>query len=167
MKELELDVWWLLAQQDLVRPVWSLDFDDIVSLLVAITALIGLFVWRKSRTESRSDSHNVEETVDDSVLGRFQELLERITRLELDLAETKISLQKALLELKELRKLEEYLQAKLHEKDAEIIKLRDEKSNNEREIRGLKAALARAEERIAHLEKACRDAGIDGEILGS
>lgn len=170
-----MTVLWFLAQtNDLVRPVVSLDFDDIVSLLVAIAAILtAVGIKRsvtKSKSESKAETHAVSEVVDDSVLAQFKELYEKITALELSLdrtnktlAETQDQLKEALRELGELRKLEEYLQARLHEKDTEILKLRDEKSNNEREIKGLTLALSRAEARIDHLELVCRNAGINGD----
>lgn len=159
----------LLAQvaedPDLIRPFFSFDFDDILSLTIAATALIALFVTKRSstRTTTATASHAVEEVVDDSVLGRFQELLDRITKLEVDLAAAKKDLAEALREIKELRRLEEYLQAKLHEKDAEVRKLEKSRAQNLAEIRRLKQALEEARGRIKHLEEVCHRAGLNGD----
>ena len=91
------------------------------------------------RTITKNSSHEVIETVDDSVLGRFEELFERIGRLERDLADAKEDLAQALFEIKELRRLEEYLQGKLHDRDKELAEARD---------------------RILWLEKIIKDAGV-------
>lgn len=153
----------LLAQQDLIRPFVSLDIDDIISLLGVAAVIVGYFVVKKTATRSdeKIKAHEVTEVVDGSVLGRFAELMERITALEKDLAETRVDLRLALDQIGELRKLEEYLQAKLHEKDAEIRALHSERTEMLAEHDKLRAMLDEANERICHLEDVCRSAGLN------
>lgn len=134
---------------DLIRPVVSLDWDDIASFVVAFSALVAVFIGKRTTNTNKE----LTETVDSDVLSRFEELFSRITMLEKDLAAAKIGLDTAQQEIKELHKLEEYLQAKLHEKDAQVAKLTTQRIKNEAEIKSLRASLVTANERIRHLEK--------------
>ena len=84
-----------------------------VAAVVTASAALAKVFWP---SKSHNASHSVSEVVDDSVLGRFEELFERIGTLETDLAEAKRDLAMALVEIRELHKLEEYLQAHLHER---------------------------------------------------
>jgi chromosome segregation ATPase len=109
---------------------------DVGPYVAASVAIGGAFVTK--RTITKNQTHEVIETVDDSVLGRFEELFERIGKLEKSLDAAKEDLAKALFEIGELRRLEEYLQGKLHDRDKE---------------------LAEARERILWLEQIIKDAG--------
>lgn len=156
------------AQQgdpDLIRPFFSFDFDDILSLVVATTALVALFVTKRSRSDTHTDTkaHEVSEVVDDSVLGQFKELFDRISNLETELATTKVDLARALAEIEKMRKLEEYLQAKLHEKDQEVRKLEAGRAKRDADIKRLRSELEAARKRIKHLEEVCHRAGLNGE----
>ena len=129
-----------------------MDWLAAASLTTAAAALLKVF-WP---SKSHNASHSVSEVVDDSVLGRFEELFDRIGILEIDLAEAKRDLAMALVEIRELRKLEEYLQARLHEKDAEVRSLRANKFRNEEQIKALRADLKAAQDRIAQLERSAQ-----------
>jgi chromosome segregation ATPase len=156
-----------LAQTDpdLIRPFWSLDFDDIASLLLAGSAVIAIFVTRRTRSKV------TEEHIDADVLVQFKEILERVSELERELASTRELLErtqelleKAIAELAEMKKLEEYLQAKLHEKETEIAELRKTENRHISQIRSLKGELGKNRARLSYLETVCRRAGLDGEL---
>lgn len=138
-------IWWVLGQAELFHDVWSLDWDDAVAMLVAVTALVALFVTRKSRTRTLS------EKVDEGVLIQFRELFDRLVRVETDLKAAKLTIDQLREEIGQMRKVEEFLEAKVHER--------------EKQIASLKAALQSARNRIEHLEMVCRRAGINGDIV--
>lgn len=164
---------WVVAQGQvldnppLLREYFSFDFDDIIALMLAITGLVALFVTRRTSAKTQTTTKTKTETVDADVLGKFTELFNRITKLESELAETRIELGQALKEIGEMRKLEEFLQARLHEKDAEIRAMKKahiaDLDHKEEEIRHLSLALDAAKKRIEKLEDACRTLGFDLE----
>ena len=145
----------------------ALDWVEVAALVTGGAAALKVF-WpttQKNRTISASAAHTVTELLDDSVLARFEELFLRIGLLETDLADAKRDLAVALVEIRELRKLEEYLQARLHEKNSEILKMQKERDKNREEITRLRSDLSVAQDRISHLEAVCQRAGINGEII--
>lgn len=119
---------------------------QISSVLFAISALVALFVTKRSAT--RQSAHAINEEVDASVLLQFKELMDRISNLEKDLAEAKRDLAEALAQIKELRNLEEYLQARLHEKDKELAEATKARYELQRE-------LDHTVERLKELEENC------------
>lgn len=140
-------MYWIISQSaPLVREVWSFDFDDLVSLLLAVAALLGV-VWvkrTKSETsaESASTSASVTATIDSDVLGRFLVLTEEVTSLRVQLQAATERIGKLEHDIQERTKLEEYLRGEIHARDEQI-----------RELKG----------RVRHLEDVCRRAGINGE----
>lgn len=92
--------------------------------IAAMVAIAVAMIGKRSKVETKSEAHEIIETVDDSVLGRFEELFDRIGILEKDLREAKEDLAQALIEIRELRRLEEYLQGKLHEREEELREAR-------------------------------------------
>lgn len=151
-------------EQALLRDTFSLDYDDIISLVAAIGALITAgSLYIKKRSSTTSDVHEVQrhEEVNADVLSRFQELFERITKLERELGETRVELKAALVQIAEMNKLEEFLEARLHEKDAEIRALKKSRTADvamrDKEINELRSKLEEARMRISKLEKFCRD----------
>lgn len=138
-----------MEPQDFFRDVISLDWDDLLALAAALTALAGIFVVRKTNVKSTTRSRELTESVDAGVLAQFKDLFERITLLESDLKAARITIDELKAEVIDMRKIEEFLQAKVHERD--------------KEIGGLRAELTLARERIAHLEAVCRRAGINGD----
>jgi chromosome segregation ATPase len=130
---------YFLTLADLLRPVVSLDYDDILSLSAAVViALVGAVAWRKSRSETKSSS----EVVDGGVLAQFMELTNKVLKLQDEVAALRNQYGEAVKELGEMRKLEEYLRSESKKKD-EIIE----------DLRG----------RVRHLEDVCRRAGINGD----
>ena len=129
------------------RDGFSFDWDDMIALLVAFAALFAVFVTK--RTSARSVSR--EEKVDAGVLAQFKELFERLVRVEAELEAATLTIAQLSTEIKQMHKLEEFLQAKVHERDSEI--------------KSLKAELSRARKRIEHLEQICRTAGINGGLI--
>lgn len=135
----------------------ALELTDIASLLLATGAIITAIRTKRSKTVTKN------ETVDADVLSQFLGLTDRVADLEglvahlqMDLAQAKLDLAQALRELAELQKVEEYLRARLHEKDKELLEVRaaaDEKQ----------ATIDRLRERVLHLEDVCRRAGINGD----
>lgn len=100
---------------------------------------------------TRSDSTTTSEVVDSDVLSRFLELTERLALVEADLKVTQRKLDEALQRIDELQKVESYLEARLHEKDKEIVSL-----NAERTV---------LISRVQHLEDVVRREGLNGDIL--
>jgi chromosome segregation ATPase len=117
---------------------------DISAIVVALAALGGLHIVRRqftrTETQSNENKHVIErrEHVDASVLDKFTDLYERIGGLEERLA-------RATDRITDMEKQAETLQARLHEKDKEII--------------ALKAALTKARNRIVDLEDMCEELG--------
>lgn len=107
-------------------------------IVAGLFTLAGYFVqrWVPSRTRNttHSDSTSQSVTVDSSMVSQFINLTSRITKLELDhaetiqelaatkkeLAETRLQLQETLDEVRSLRKDEAYLQATLHERAKDL-----------------------------------------------
>lgn len=135
-------------EQQFFRDVVSFDWDDLITLIVALVAIGGLFVVRKSKSSTISEGHEIKENVDAGVLEQFRQLFERIAVLETNLARAQVTIEEARAEIREMQKIEEVLQAKVWER--------------EKQIEELKEQLAAARERIAHLEAVCRRAGING-----
>lgn len=136
------------------RDVISLDWDDLLALLLAIGAVVGVFATKKTRSTN--------EVVDGDVLDQFRQLFEKIGQLEVKVAQQAISLDRAHTEIREMRKLEEFLQAKIHERERAIVEL---KARHDKEVRSLRTQLDAARKRITHLEHVCRRAGINGDDL--
>lgn len=128
---------------ELFRPELSFDINDLATLIVG---LIAVYLWYRLK---RLPERRRVETVDSGVLEQFRQLFTRIATLEVKLSNAEASLETAICEIKEMRKLEEFLQAKVHDRDKQIQALTNQ------------LALARA--RIQHLEDVCRRAGINGE----
>ena len=122
------------------------DVAEIVTAAMAGAALISVFWTRRTKTSSYV------EQVDAGVLEQFRELFERIGKLERDLEKAQTSLDQALIEIQELHKLEEFLQAKLHEREKELASIRVDKSKDESIIKDLKGRLRAARRRIGSLE---------------
>lgn len=137
---------WLAQADSVMRRDWSFDYDDLVALILAGAALITIFVTKKTRSISST------ETVDGGVLEKFLTLTEKVGDLErqvgtlrAELADTQEILGQTLAELTDVKRIEEYLRGVIHEKDKELAALR---------------------QRVLHLEQVCRRAGINGNDLG-
>lgn len=139
-------LWLLQVDPEPFRNVWSLDWDDAVALLVAVTALVAIFVTKKTSSATFAR----EETVDAGVLAQFKELFERLVRVEAELEAATLTITQLAAEIKAMHKLEEFLQAKIHEREGQI--------------KSLRTALSKAQKRIEHLEQVCRRAGINGDL---
>lgn len=124
------------------------DYGDLVQVAVMLGALV-IYAITTRKTSSDSSSHAVNEQVDDSVLGRFEGLFDRIGRLEKALDETQVNLAKAMTELEELR-------AEVRQKEDELQALRTSYSlalsEREREIKSLRTSLENHRRRIKELE---------------
>lgn len=138
-------MWAIAAEVELFRWHWSLDFDDMIALLVAVGGVLGVILIRRSQTQSSS----VEQHIDDGVLGRFEKYIEEVAELRVTVEYQAAELIRLREALTERAKLEEYLRGEIHARDA-IIDRRDE------EIAGLRA-------RVRHLEDLCRRAGLNGD----
>ena len=121
--------------------------EGVVALLIAIGGTIGVFVTQRSSIRSRI----LTEMVDAGVLRQFLALTERIAALESDLKLTRADLARALEEIKDMKKIETFLEAKVHERDSQIAEL--------------KRQLADAHARIAQLEQIIQGSGVDGKPL--
>jgi predicted RNase H-like nuclease (RuvC/YqgF family) len=114
------------------------DYGDAVAYAVAAVAIVGGQLVRR-RSLSESSSRNVTETVDEGVLAQFLALGERLTKLELELQETRA-------ELTEVRR----------ERDAQIEALRaaylDALGEKDKEIASLRTSLENHRKRIKQLE---------------
>lgn len=155
-----------LDDPPLLREYFSFDWDDLLALGTAIAALItalSLLIKKRSETSSKMIELSRVEEIDAGVLGKFTELFDRITQLEKDLAETRVELRTALGEIAEMHKLEEFLQARLHEKDSEIKEMKDGHAadilRKQTELDALTLALGAAQQRISKLEEVLRDQG--------
>lgn len=126
---------------------FAFDGGDLIAIVIALIIPLASipFVIKRSNDRSRS------EVVDADVLAQFATLFERIGKLEALVAQQQISLDNAYTEIREMKRLEEYLNAKVHERDKQISDLKDQ--------------LVKARERIRHLEMVCKRAGINGDIL--
>jgi len=131
------------------------DWVDWTALGVALTAVAGMIkalVTQRTQTSNQETIMTRTAVVDAPVLAQFRELFDRITALEKDLGEARIELKQALLAIDEMKKIEEFLEAKVHEREKSIGALRIE--------------LAAAKLRIKHLEEVCKRAGINGKDIG-
>lgn len=106
-----------------------MDWLDYVPMIVAVGALLGVVMPKI--TKSKVDKHVVTEIVDATVLEQFKEVMTRMTSLEkelavtrAELAETRKDLATAIAVMDELRKVEEFLQGALINKEKELIALR-------------------------------------------
>lgn len=111
------------------------------ALATGLAALLKVFWPVRSATSS--------EIVDGDVLSQFLELTQRLANVEAELVITQDKLNEALAELKELKKVETYLEGRLHEKDKELVELRAQRD----------VLVAR----VQHLEDICKRAGLNGE----
>lgn len=97
-------------------PATGLDFDWGTAVVTVITGALAYFGTRAvKRSDTKSVSRN--EVVDDTVLGRFIELQNRVSHLE-------VELERAFDEIGRLQSRETDLEGKVDKKDAEIISLR-------------------------------------------
>lgn len=140
-----------------------MDWVAVGALVTAAAALLKVFWPASSKSLTAAQEHRVQEVVDNDVLTRFLGLADKVTKLELelaqvklDLAEAKQQLAQALLDMAEMQKVEEYLRASLHEKDQELRLVRRTATERQKEIEGLRG-------RVRHLEEVCRRAGINGD----
>ena len=140
-----------------------MDWAAIAALTAAGAALVKAFLPAKSSSRSDSEGHQINEEVDATVLGQFLGLTDRVATLEgtlaavqLELAQTREELRLALIDLAEMQKVEEYLRARLHEKDKELLEMRAEAALKQAEIEKLRG-------RVKHLEDVCKRAGINGD----
>lgn len=122
-------------------------YADWAALITGVIALAGVFIVRKSSIRNRT----TEERIDADVLSKFETLWLKISELEKVVAEQGFELKSAMNEIREMKKVEEYLQGKIHER--------------EKQIKTLNAQLDSARRRIRHLELVCKRAGINGEDL--
>ena len=111
------------------------------ALATGLAALLKVFWPVRSATSS--------EVVDGDVLQQFLELTRRLANVEAELLITQDKLNEAVVELKELKKVETYLEGRLHEKDKELVELRAQRD----------VLVAR----VQHLEDICHRAGLNGE----
>ena len=137
---------------DFLRWHVSLDIDDMITLLSAVTALVAVFAWKRTYNKERSLS----ETVDAPVLDQFLKLTEKVTEIKLDLASARDEIAELREQISQYIRDEAAYQAELHAKDVEIEELRAQlyAARDERDSLG---------ERVAHLEDVCRRAGINGD----
>lgn len=111
------------------------------ALATGLAALLKVFWPVRSATSS--------EVVDGDVLSQFLELTQRLAHVESELRITQDKLADAVTELRELKKVETYLEGRLHEKDKELVELRAQRD----------VLVAR----VQHLEDMCQRAGLNGE----
>lgn len=135
--------------------------------LLTITALVAALTIRATRRRTNAEAQGEEtaaaDVITDAALKLLAPMTARIDRLEKDLRRANKKLDEALRRIEELQKVEEYLQARLHEKDSEIKCLEEDKEKNVSEIDRLREELASARVRISHLEEVCRRAGLNGD----
>ena len=103
--------------------------------LAGLGALVGTLIVRKSRSTT--------EIIDGDVLSEFRQVLERVVKLELQL-------NAAWLRIDEMETAESNLIEKVSRREERILLL--EREN------------IRLKDRVAHLEKVCRAAGINGDL---
>ena len=120
-------------------------------------------VRRKQTAEAKAGEAQAADLLTDTALKLVEPLKERIVLLEsrvsvqaAELEQAKEKLAKAIAQLEEMQKVEEYLRGRLHEKDKELREVKAAATEKEQEIARLKA-------RGAHLEEVCKRAGINGE----
>lgn len=130
--------------------------------ILVSTAAVAWFTIRATKRKTLAEGTLAEtsaaEAVTEAALKLLNPLTTRITALEAEI-------KRLTDEIKEMRKLEEYLQAEVYSRDKEIKKLTAEKAANAERIKHLKIEIVSAEGRIAHLEDVCKRAGINGDDL--
>lgn len=117
------------------------DWAEIGALIIASAAFLKVFLPQKNKNEE----------VNLDVAATIGVLFERISQLEIKLEAATINLDQARAEIRELQKLEVYLEGVLRER--------------EQAIDILKAQLAAARDRIKHLEDVCKRAGLNGDEI--
>lgn len=117
--------------------VIPLDYGDAIAYAIAAIAMVlGYFVTRRSSSES--SEHNVNEVVDSGVLEQFQRLNDRLTALELKLADTRTELSTVRREREnQIEALRETYREAIAEKDKEIAGLRTTLEHHRRRIKQL------------------------------
>ena len=117
--------------------VIPLDYGDaILYAIAAIGAAAGFAFTRRSKSESR----NVNEVVDEGVLAQFLALNKRLTRLELELQETRTELTEVRRERDEqIEALRATYREALNAKDQEIAALRKTVEEHRERINQLEA----------------------------
>lgn len=130
-------MWAIAAEVQLFRWHVSLDYDDMLALLAALGALLGVILIR------RSQSNVVEQTIDEGVLGRFEKYIEEVTSLRVEIKEARDEIAELKTEVRQREKDEEHLRGELHERNKTIEQLKA---------------------RVRHLEDVIRRAGLDGEL---
>ena len=112
------------------------DYGDAIAYAVAMIAVVsGYFIQRRSKSESR----NLNESVDGGVLAQFQALNKRLTKLEIELYQTRR-------ELTEVRRERDQQMQTLRETYREALKAKDQ------EIAALRKTVEEHRERINQLE---------------
>jgi chromosome segregation ATPase len=116
---------------------FPLDGGDAIAYAIgAVVMFLGYFVTKRSKSES--SEHVVMETVDEGVLTQFQALNDRLTKLELELAETRTELIEVRRERdNQIEALRELYTDALEEKDKEIKSLSTSLENHRRRIKQL------------------------------
>jgi flagellar biosynthesis chaperone FliJ len=113
-----------------------LDYGDAIAYALAMIAVVaGYFIQRRSKSESR----NLNESVDGGVLAQFQALNKRLTKLEIELYQTRR-------ELTEVRRERDHQIEALRETYREALEAKDQ------EIAALRATVEEHRERINQLE---------------
>jgi uncharacterized protein involved in exopolysaccharide biosynthesis len=113
-----------------------LDYGDAILYAIAALGALGTFAFTR---RSKSESRNVNEVVDEGVLAQFQALNKRLTKLEIELVQTRR-------ELTEVRRERDEQIETLRETYREALEAKDQ------EIAALRAAVEGHRERIAQLE---------------
>ena len=116
---------------------FPLDGGDAIAYAIgAVVMFLGYFVTKRSKSESKE--HSVTETVDEGVLAQFQALNDRLTKLELELAETRNELTEVRRERDvQIEALRDLYNEALEEKDKEIKSLKTSVENHRRRIKQL------------------------------
>ncbi len=130
----------------------SLDIDDMIALLSAVTALVAVFAWKRTYNKQRT----VTETVDAPVLAEFLRLTEKVADVEHALHEANRKIDELTAKVTKYARDEAVYQAELHSKNEQIANLTDKLATAREERAALKV-------RVEHLEEVCKRAGINGE----
>ena len=113
------------------------DYGDAIAYAVAMIAVVsGYFIQRRSKSESR----NLNESVDGGVLAQFQALNKRLTKLEIELYQTRRELTEVRRERdQQMQTLRETYREALEAKDQEIAALRKTVEEHRERINQLEA----------------------------
>ncbi len=113
------------------------DYGDAVAYAVAAVAVVsGYLIQRRSKSESR----NLNESVDGGVLAQFQALNKRLTKLEIELYQTRRELTEVRRERDtQIEALRETYREALEAKDEEIAALRKTVEGHRARINQLEA----------------------------